>query len=491
MRMGIARGSRLELPGLLSHPLALGTFVVLLIAASILLAGEELIESNVLGAAGQEQADDLDRFSAVLHLSGLGLNGTGTLERMPDLAGSASFDNAVRRALFGVHAQRLDVFSLNGASIYSTAGDEISLDGEASAAFQDALAGRATTLYIPPSSSSALLGVKADALQTFRVIRSASPDSRQAGEPLMVAALSTDVSGRIDQAYNTILLVVAVFTVGSMLIIGLVHWASVRSRARLEVANRHLADQYEEVRKSRERMVLSADATKRAIAEELHGTVQTKLFASWMKLQQVREKIEDAETGAELDRLIDEIDAIREDDIRGLSHRLHPSIVRVGALPALRSLGTFYSGMVEVSLDVNAEATALEPPGTSCIPEPIRLAVYRIAELALGNVVKHSGATHCEVGWRFEPTERRLILSVRDDGRGFDPALAPSGGLGMVNISDYADSLGGSVEVDSKPDGGTCVTLTVPFMVESADGGQAEKSGAYVPRGVASRPQAA
>lgn len=491
MHAGFAKGFRPELPGLLAHPLALGTVVVALIAASILLVGDYLVQRNVLGAAGEEQADDLDRFSAVMHLSGLGLNGSQALQRLPNLTSSTSFDNAVRRALFGVHAQRLDVYSLGGEPIYSTSRNLVELDDDSSGAFAEAVDGRATSLYIPPGESLPLLGVSGDGLQTYKVIRSESPDSGRIGQPLMVAALSTNVTGRIEQAYNTILLITGVFTVGSLLIITLVHWASVRSRGRLEAANRELATQYEEVRRSRERMISASDATKRAIAEELHGTVQTKLYASWMKLQELRQKVYDAQAGKELDELIEEIDAIREEDIRGLSHRLHPSIVRVGALPALRSLSKMYSDVVGISLDVNEEASALEPPGTSEIPEQIRLAVYRVAELALGNVVKHSGAAHCDIEWRFDREAGQLALSVADDGRGFDAENAPGGGLGMVNISDYADSLDGSVEVESVPGEGTRVSLVVPFNPQSDAATETGGRSSYAPGGVASRPQAA
>ena len=99
-------------------------------------------------------------------------------------------------------------------------------------------------------------------------------------------------------------------------------------------------------------MVQAADSTKRAIAEELYGTVQSKLFAVWIQLTQFRETNLEAipDQIEELDKITLDLDNIREDDIRGISHRLHPSIVRVGAAVGLRSLRNFYESMIPVEL---------------------------------------------------------------------------------------------------------------------------------------------
>jgi signal transduction histidine kinase len=213
-------------------------------------------------------------------------------------------------------------------------------------------------------------------------------------------------------------------------------------------------------------MVQTADSTKRAIAEELHGTVQSKLFAGWMQLTQFREANLETipDQIEELDKIIDDLDKIREDDIRGISHRLHPSIVRVGAGVGLRSLRNFYDSMIPVELVVNEAVAKLEPAGTSVIPDNIRLGVYRIAELALGNVAKHADATVCTLGWIYDEAEETLIMSVTDDGKGFDPDEIRQTGLGMVNIADYADAMRATLEIDSKPGVGTELKLVIPFI---------------------------
>jgi signal transduction histidine kinase len=298
------------------------------------------------------------------------------------------------------------------------------------------------------------------------VIRDVPPDSVETGRALMVAAISTDVSGEISSAYNTIWLVAGVFTIGSFLILTAVHWAYVRSRRRLQAANDALAAQNEAVRESRERMIAASDMTKRAIAEELHGTVQTKLFSLWLRLSQVKTKLDrgDGADMLELGAVIAELDSVRENDIRGLSHRLHPSIVRVGAAPALKSLCGGLSGAVKIELKIDPAAARLEPLGASQIPEDIRLAAYRIAEMAIGNTIKHASASKCTVTWSYSRSKSRLELTVEDDGAGFDPASRAPSGLGIVNIQDYTDALGGEVSLESRPGHGTTLRAHIPFI---------------------------
>lgn len=461
MRVSVA-----NLSNAINHPFLAGIVAVLLIAAAILIVGDSSAERSVVRSVSSDHRADLSRFSSILHSSGLPLSGADAPAALPDVAETQAFDTAVQRAMFGLRATRLDLYTLDGQPLYSTAGSSApNLRGSSFDAFTSATGGEFSSLLRPPSSSQADLGDDAEILQSFTVIRDVSPESVETGRALLVAAISTDISGEINAAYNTIWLIVGIFTVGSMVILAAVHWVSVRSKGRLEEANAALAVQNEAVRDSRERMIAAADMTKRAIAEELHGTVQTKIFALWMRLDQFKSRLqndEDTDLG-ELTAIIEELDAVRENDIRGLSHRLHPSIVRVGAAPALKSLCSAMSGAVKVELDLEPSAVALEPLGASQIPEEIRLAIYRIAELAIGNTIKHASASKCTVNWSYMRSDGQLQLIVRDDGVGFDPEATTSGGLGIVNIQDYTDALGGQVTLTSKPGEGTVLRALIPF----------------------------
>jgi signal transduction histidine kinase len=175
-----------------------------------------------------------------------------------------------------------------------------------------------------------------------------------------------------------------------------------------------------------------------------------------------------------LDKITLDLDNIREDDIRGISHRLHPSIIRVGAAVGLQSLRNFYESMIPVELEINEAAALLEPAGSSVVPDNIRLGVYRIAELTMGNVAKHAEATVCNVGWSYDDVDQKLVMTVSDDGKGFDPAEICQTGLGMVNIGDYADAMDASLEITSQPGMGTKLKLSIPFVAPPADEGLLE-----------------
>ena len=98
----------------------------------------------------------------------------------------------------------------------------------------------------------------------------------------------------------------------------------------------------------------------------------------------------------------------------------------------------------------------------------MRLGLYRVVEEALGNVIKHSGASSVSVHLRLDESDGSLSLAVEDNGCGFDHD-APRPGLGMVTMEDHLGALGGSLQVDSAPGKGTGITATVPLDIESID----------------------
>jgi len=279
-------------------------------------------------------------------------------------------------------------------------------------------------------------------------------------------AVWTDVGDRLQSARGAVWWIVGVFVSGLVAVLALLQWVSQRSRSRLEAANETLRQQNIEVRESRERMLRADEAAKQAIAEELHGNVQTKLFAVWMKLEALRPRIpsDQEELTEEVGALAGEVDAIREEDIRQLSHRLHPGVLRISALAGIRSLQDFYEKLVPIDLHVGDEAEALEPAGDSAIPPAVRLGVYRIAELALGNVVKHARASVCTMRWDHVLPAGALRLVVEDDGVGFVVDGDGPKGLGLVIMNDYADSMGGQVSITSAPASGTRVEATIPLV---------------------------
>ncbi len=460
----------------LQHPLIAGGMLTAFVALAIALVGNDFARRQVITDSGETQARDLSVLNKSLHASNVGLSEPSAREGLRVLAATTDFEVAVRRAMFGVTSNRLDIYSVDGDRVFSSSRPPPPplVDGLREAFTEARARGRATVLE-KATPDAVTRGGQDRLLTTFALITSVAPGSDSAGVPVMVAALTTDISADVASLQQTVWLTAGTFGGGLLVVLVVVNWVAERSRKRLQTANEALLAQNAAVRESRERMLKTADDTKRAIAEELHGAVQTKLFALWMKLSDVRGRLpeEAGKFSAELDSVIQEVERIREEDIRALSHRLHPSIVRVSAAAGLRSLCNFYDSMFPLELTIGGTVQEIEPAGMSKIPESVRLAVYRIAELALGNVARHAKAGNCTVNFDYDWTASELRLEISDDGQGFDMAEVRPMGLGVVTMNDYADALGGRLTFESAPGGGTKVAVAIPFAVA----GQAPSSG--------------
>jgi signal transduction histidine kinase len=100
------------------------------------------------------------------------------------------------------------------------------------------------------------------------------------------------------------------------------------------------------------------------------------------------------------------------------------------------------------------------------LPPEMATAVYRIAQEALSNVVRHAEARSARIS--FEDNGREVVLSVADDGRGItDPASPPSSSMGLVSMQERAALLGGTVTIDSRTGHGTTVTARIPYHREA------------------------
>jgi len=111
------------------------------------------------------------------------------------------------------------------------------------------------------------------------------------------------------------------------------------------------------------------------------------------------------------------------------------------------------SGSLPVACDVGEDLGELDPE--------IEQAVYRIADEALANAVRHSGAAKATV--RLDRRGNRVRLAVWDDGEGFDVSADPAGGHhGLRGMRERAELIGARLELVSRPGGGTTLHLEAP-----------------------------
>ena len=113
-------------------------------------------------------------------------------------------------------------------------------------------------------------------------------------------------------------------------------------------------------------------------------------------------------------------------------------------------------------------SSSLEIEGEIPISASVELQLLRILQEALSNVRKHSGATRVDV--KIHQERDRLIASVEDDGTGFDPSSRPREAFprfGLAIMRERAESIDGSLDLETSPGGGTRVKIRVPVATNS------------------------
>lgn len=204
------------------------------------------------------------------------------------------------------------------------------------------------------------------------------------------------------------------------------------------------------------RVVAAQEEERSRIARELHDDLgqQTALLAAKIELLLRSTKA----SGATLRKGIEEARQNVHDlavSIHNLSHELHPPKLKLlGLQKTLESLCRNVSK--ESGVEVLFEVTAI-PSG---VPECIALCVCRVAQEALQNAVKHSGARRIDVA--LSAPESRLTLRVTDGGRGFDPLASSGTGIGLISMRERVELNGGQLSVDASPSG-TTIVATLPI----------------------------
>jgi signal transduction histidine kinase len=225
----------------------------------------------------------------------------------------------------------------------------------------------------------------------------------------------------------------------------------------IEMLAAHAAVAIENARLLERSRELSIVEERNRLARELHDAVSQKLFGLVLGAESAgtlldRDPAAAAEQLARLGELAQE--ALGE--LRGLVFELRPaSLEDEGLAATLRK-------QVDVLERVHGRAIELRIAGSAnCAPEA-EAEVLRVAQEALNNALRHAEAERIEL--RMESRDGRLIVTVADDGIGFDPGDRGlrARRLGLTSMEERARGLGGTLNVVSRPGEGTTVTLEVP-----------------------------
>jgi PAS domain S-box-containing protein len=219
-----------------------------------------------------------------------------------------------------------------------------------------------------------------------------------------------------------------------------------------------LRETQRELRALTGRLLRVQEAERRRIARELHDDLSQSLALLAIELELLGQV--PPETAARLGARLNELSARVKhlsSAVHGLSHNLHPSkLEQLGLVAGVRGLCKECMqahGMVVEFTDQRM------PPS---IPDDTALCLYRIAQEALRNVVKHSGARHARVELR--GSEDGVSLRVVDDGIGFDRSTRDGNeGLGFISMRERLHLVGGAIVIDSRPSEGTRIDVRVPL----------------------------
>jgi signal transduction histidine kinase len=211
-----------------------------------------------------------------------------------------------------------------------------------------------------------------------------------------------------------------------------------------------------DVRRSRERLVVAREEERRRLRRDLHDGLGPSLASmTLMADAALNLSAENPDRAAELLRMMSSEAKAATSEVRRLVYQLRP--------PALDELGLL--GAVGEHVErcrASIDITLCVPENLGAMPAAVEVAAYRIVQEALTNVIRHSRAT--DVAIRLETSSGELHLRVDDNGCGFDrPPPESAGGLGLKIMRYRAQMLGGDLTLGSGPNGGVSVRCSCPL----------------------------
>jgi two-component system NarL family sensor kinase len=235
-----------------------------------------------------------------------------------------------------------------------------------------------------------------------------------------------------------------------------------------------------DLQRSRERLVTTREEERRRLRRDLHDGLGPTLGALTLGLDTTRLALAQDDPKA-VDGLLVELKAQTQEavsDVRRLVYGLRPpALDDLGLVPAIRQQAAnrgilaeeLSNGKVADPAGKNGLVFSVKtsddlPP----LPAAVEVACYRIAQEAMGNAARHSGAGSCLVSISVDVASGMLELEVADDGTGISEER--KAGVGMSSMRERTEELGGTLTVEAQPEGGTRVLATLPLPATREEG---------------------
>jgi len=224
------------------------------------------------------------------------------------------------------------------------------------------------------------------------------------------------------------------------------------------------------------RLIVAQEQERARIARELHDDLGQRLALLRIGLEEFEQNTTGLSSEArEKLHNIAEVASEVCSNIHDVSHQLHPSQLDIlGLLPSLRGVCREFSEQHHLKVQFVHHDIPRQ------IPKDVTLCLFRIAQEALQNVVKHSGAA--EANLELSGQDGRINLGISDSGAGFSPeSVKGDTGLGLISMRERLRLVGGHLSVESYPSHGTRIRVSVPLSRADAEGtneGKTRKAGA-------------
>ncbi len=210
------------------------------------------------------------------------------------------------------------------------------------------------------------------------------------------------------------------------------------------------------------RLIDSLEAERLFLAQELHDGAIQDLYTITYSIKELEDII------TEGDPPVDNYLATWKEELRRIINLLRgicgelrpPTLAPFGLEKAIKAHAEHLNEIhPELRIELNLD------PDRQILPERVRLALYRIYQHGVSNVLRHSGATVLEVNFKLD--NQSVLLEIRDNGRGFElPArwieLARAGHLGLVGTAERAQAIGGDLKITTAPGQGTSIQVVLP-----------------------------
>lgn len=212
-----------------------------------------------------------------------------------------------------------------------------------------------------------------------------------------------------------------------------------------------MAEQLQNLLQDQQRLAVVEERNR--LARDLHDSVKQQMFALTMLIGSAQLEVEDRSEAQRILRDAERIVGNAQQELTSLIHALRPvALANKGLSIALRELCENWSERTGIPCDAQiSDDLSLTPAADQD--------VFRVAQEALANISRHSGATRVEV--HAERTPDALMLRIRDNGHGFDAAQTDTHGVGLRSMRERAEGLGGTLHISSSA-GGVRIELRAP-----------------------------